>query len=211
MLIRRFALGLCALFCLPALASAGPIEFTLGAGDLTTSAYAPQLGMALVPIAPPGPVYTAELDSTAPVTLGVVAYEPTRIPAPAPIDLHPDGTTHWNNDGYFTVDVSLTDVASGQTATLTRGGRAHMYSNYSTGAGWTGSTVFWFTDYQQVTLGGNTYTIWGANQFTEGGGQAAVNMWVGSGAPIPTPEPGTLALAAVGLVPLGLRRVRRVW
>jgi MYXO-CTERM domain-containing protein len=41
-----------------------------------------------------------------------------------------------------------------------------------------------------------------------------VDVWVGNGvppAPQYTPEPGTLALAALGLVPFGLRRLRRSW
>ncbi|MDY3562394.1 PEP-CTERM sorting domain-containing protein [Gemmata sp. JC673] len=209
MAVRLSALSLCALTCLPALASAGPIAFTLGAGNLTTSPDAPQLGMALVPVVTSTATRSAELDSTQPVTLGVVAYEPGRIPTPDPRDVHPDGTTHWNNDGYFAVDVNLVDYASGESAILTLHGRAHMYSNYTTGSGWSGQTVFWFDEREQVTLGGNTYTVWGANRFTDGSGQAAVNVWVGSGAPVATPEPGTLVLAALGLAPIGLRRFRR--
>lgn len=209
MSVRLSALSFCALLCVPALASAGPIQFTLGTGNLTTSSYAPQLGMALTPAQTAGQVFSADLDSTKPLTLGVVAYEPGRISTPDPRDVHPDGTTHWNNDGYFGIDVTLTDAASGEVAVLHFEGRAHMYSQYSTSDGWTGRTDFWFMDQQSVTLGGNLYTVRGGNWYSSN--QAEVNVWVGAGAPVTTPEPQTLALAALGLAPFGLRHLRRVW
>ena len=88
------------------------------------------------------------------------------------------------------------------------GGRAHVYNSYSTADGWTGVTYFWFQDVAEVTLGGNTYTVWGANHYDAG--PASVNVWVGDDPPLHlTPEPGTFALAVCTLVPLGLRRLRR--
>jgi hypothetical protein len=102
------------------------------------------------------------------------------------------------------------DVASGQSATLHFEGRAHVFSSYSTQGGWTGSTDFWFLDVRHVTLGGNDYTVWGANQYT--GGPVEVKVWVGPNVPVfNDPEPGTFVLAALGLVPLGFRGLRRMW
>ncbi len=81
----------------------------------------------------------------------------------------------------------------------------------ATGA-WTGSASFSSSDWTQVRLGGNLYSIWGTVVPTEN--VAAVYVWAGDGTPpIPhpqyTPEPGTFALAALGLVPLGAYRLRR--
>ncbi len=206
---RRIALALTALLATAAGATAGPIAFNYAAGNLTTSADAPALGIALMPYPAPGVGFAFEPGRGVPVTVPVVVAEPTRIPIPDPIHIHPDGTTHWNNDGYFGVDVTLTDVASGEAAVLRFNGRAHMYNNYTTTGGWTGTTYFWFQDRAAVTLGGNRYTVWGANHF-DGGTQASVQVWVGDNPPlVAAPEPGTLALAALGLVPLTYRRLRR--
>jgi hypothetical protein len=205
---RKILFVLLALLALPAAASAGPIEFDYSTGNIKIYSDAPELAMTLQPYQPPGPVYTFDSAVGQPVTLPAVSAVPQVLPAPAARDIHPDGTTHWNNEGFFGVDVSLTDVASGESATLHFGGAAHMYNNYSTTGGWTGITYFWFQDVKSVTLGGNDYTIWGANMFSEG--PASVNIWVGDNPPLhATPEPGTLALAALGLAPLGLRRLRR--
>jgi hypothetical protein len=208
MTLRKIPLALLALIGLPAVSPAGPIEFGYATGNITTSPWAPELAMTLQGYQPPGPVFTFDPAGGRAVTLPAVSAVPQLLPAPSPRDVHPDGTTHWNNDGYFGVDVGLYDFASGQSATLHFGGRAHMYNAYSVAGGWTGSTVFWFNDVQRVTLGGNEYTVWGANQFSDG--PASVNVWVGADPPLNlTPEPGTLALAALGLAPLALRSLRR--
>ena len=208
MRLRNSTFVLLVLFALPAVASAGPIEFGYSTGNVTTPPWAPALGMTLQPFQPPGAVFTFDPASGQPVTLPAVTPVPSLIPNPAPIDIHPDGTTHWNNEGYFGVDLSLTDLASGESATFHFGGRAHMYNHYSLADGWTGVTYFWFQDVAQVTLGGNDYTVWGANHYS--GGSADVNVWVGDNPPAHlTPEPGTFALAVLGFAPLGLRRLRR--
>lgn len=209
MCLRRIALVLFALVTVPTGAIAGPIAFNYSASNLTTSPGSPALGMALIPYPAPGVGFAFDPATGVPLTVPVVVAEPTRIPTPEPIHIHPDGTTHWNNDGYFGVDVTLTDVASGEVAVLRFNGRAHMYNQYSVENGWTGETYFWFLDQTTVTLGGNRYTVWGANQYS-GVTQASVNVWVGDNPPLVTaPEPGTLALAALGLTPLVFRRLRR--
>jgi hypothetical protein len=137
----------------------------------------------------------------------VVGYDPALLPTTPPKDVHPDGTTHWNNDGYFHVGLSLTDLASGESALLQFTGRVHMYNHYSHGHGWDGINFFWFRDSATVTLGGNEYRIWGLNRYDPE--SATVGVWVGPNAPVETPEPGTAALVALGLLPLGLRTLRR--
>ncbi len=160
MSMRSSAFALFALACWPAAGNAGPIEFDLFPTSLHVQPGNPALAAALDLTLSPNPWRI--IDSANPVVaqMGVVDYKPWNLPQPAPIDIHPDGTTHWNNDGYFSVDVKVVDVASGDSAMLHFGGRAHMYNTYSTLSGWTGTTYFWFKDYAHVTLGGNEYTIW---------------------------------------------------
>lgn len=213
MRLRTTAFALLTLVALPAVGAAGPIEFSLATGNVKTTSDAPELAMALQGLAPPGPIYTFDPATQSPVTITAVSAAPQMLPRPAASDIHPDGTTHWNNDGYFSVNVSLLDYASFDSATLTFYGRAHMYNNYTTangpnGLGWSGVTYFWFDNYKEVTLGGNTYTIWSDNRFDAG--PATVHVWVGPNAPVSnTPEPGTFVLAALGLAPLGVRALRR--
>ena len=60
-----------------------------------------------------------------------------------------------------------------------------------------------------MRLGGNDYTVWGADHYG-GGTQASVDVWVGPNPPVHlTPEPAALALAALGLAPLAARVRRR--
>ena len=208
MRLRKITFVLLALFGLPAGASAGEIQFGYSTGNITTSSGAPALGMTLRPFQPPGPVFTFDPAANRPVTLPAVSVVPALLPAPAARDIHPDGTTHWNNDGYFGVDVQVVDFASWESATLHFNGRAHMYNSYTTAGGWSGVTYFWFQNYAQVTLGGNEYTVW--NDKVYAADPATVNVWVGPNPPVSnTPEPGTFALVALGLVPFGLRRIRK--
>ena len=142
----RHALVLAALFTSPAVAPAGPIAFGYGTGNLAIEPGAPELDQTLRPFQPPGPRFTFDPAAGAPVTLPAVTATPALLPPPAPRDTHPDGSAHWNNEGYFGVDVSLLDVASGERATLRFGGRAHTYDAYTAAGGWAGVTFFWFQD-----------------------------------------------------------------
>lgn len=204
---RSTALVLFTLLVSPAASFAGSIEFTLSVLNITTSPWAPALGMALVP---PSASATAHDEDVLPqpARLDVVEYRPHLLPTPDPIHIHPDGTTHWNNDGFFGVDLKLTDTASGESALLHFAGRAHMYNSYSSDTGWSGVTYFWFQDYAHLELGGNEYTLWGGNHYETG--PACVNVWAGPNAPpVNTPEPGTFLLGALAMAPLGLWRLRR--
>jgi hypothetical protein len=223
MTLRKLTFVLLGLCALPGVAPAGPIEFNLSTGNIQTSPWAPELGMTFRSFQSNGQVFTFDPTSNQPVALPAVLAIPGLLPAPAALDIHPDGTTHWNNEGNFSVDVSLTDRASGQSATLTFMGYAHTFNNYSTSGGWTGNTYYYFLGGTQVTLGGNLYTIWATDQYDSapgalwgpnysGASAATVDVWVGANPPVNlfSPEPGTIALVALGLVPLGLRRLGRM-
>ena len=166
---RLFTFALFAVFCSPALSVAGPIEFELYPMHLYVEPGNPRLAAALdLPIPSPNPWRI--IDPANPVVShwGVVDYQPWNLPQPAPIDIHPDGTTHWNNDGYFRVDVRLIDTASGDFADFSIWGRAHMYNQYANGQ-WYGTTWFWFGGWgnsRQFMLGGNDYSVWGQERYT---------------------------------------------
>jgi hypothetical protein len=198
-----------ALLAIPAVASAGPIQFDLVPTNLYVAPGSPAIAGALELQLSPGPTHTFDLADGVPARVGVVQYNPSRLGQPAPIDIHPDGTTHWNNDGYFRVDMRLTDSASGAYADFSLWGRAHMYNQYADGQ-WGGTTYFWFGNWgnaRSFTLGGNEYSLWGQERYTDE--QPAVSVWVGPDSPGPhAPEPGTLLLAALGLAPLALRAWR---
>jgi hypothetical protein len=212
MRIRQLVFAFVALAGLPAGAAAGPIEFTLTPIDLR--GYDPFTGYGgpttpVVPVLVPHPAggYSFDPSGGKPTVVAAVDYDPTRLPLPAPRDIHPDGTTHWNMEQYFRVTLRLTDAASGQAADFDLGGRAHIYNQYANGQ-WGGVTWFWFQDEGTAILGGNTYTVWGANMFD--GTPAAANVWVGDNPPVHnSPEPTTLVLGGLALLPVGLRVLRR--
>jgi MYXO-CTERM domain-containing protein len=208
MTLRNVALALVAFVGLPAIASAGLIEFNLTPGNLTYTNPNPGADVALGPIPPPGGVYSFDPATGAPVAVNTLSYYPQLLPAvPAWSTVRPDGTVHWAANGYYGLPLTLTDTASGEFATFTFYGQAYMVADYSPATGWTGVADFSSQDWHQVRLGGNLYTVWGVDS----AGSAAVDVWVGNGvppAPQYTPEPGTFALAALGLAPLLLRRRR---
>lgn len=213
MSLRNFAFVLLVVLGLPAISLAGPIQFQYSVSDFTVLNGAgtdPATAIVLQQAQVPGSTFSFDPAAPAPVNLPAVNYVPSNLSTPNPIDIHPDGTTHWNFEGYFNVRVTVTDVASGESQAVTLGGRAHIYNHYSTTNGWTGDAILWFRDAYQFNLGGNDYTIWGANDYSAA--PASVNVWIGADPPAHlTPEPGTFALVALGIVPLGLRRLRRMW
>lgn len=206
MSVLRFVCVAMAALAGPAVAAAGPIEFSLVPTHFWTEPGAPAVGTTLSTLTP-GPL-AFDPAAGVPTQAPVIAYEPWRLAPPPPQHVHPDGTMHWNNEGYFTLDVRLTDAASGVFADLQFGGRAHMYNQYSTTGGWTGTTYWWFMDARVVTLGGNDYTVWGDNWY--GTSAPALNVWVGPNPPAHlTPEPSGLLLGALALFPVGLRAARK--
>ena len=209
----RVRLSLFALFSLvgwPAACAAGPIQFELFPTSLYVQPDKPALVAALDLALSPNPRRIIDSENPVVARMGVLDYKPWNLPQPAPIDIHPDGTTHWNNDGFFRVDMRLTDSASGEFADFSLWGRAHMYNQYANGQ-WTGTTFFWFGDWgnsREFTLGGNEYSVWGQEKFTAE--SPTVSVWCGPNSPGPhAPEPGTFLLGAFALVPLGLYRLWR--
>ena len=123
MTVRLPRLALFALTLIPSTSVAGPIQFGYATGNISTSPWVPELGLTLQPFQPPGPIWDFDPAAQTPVSLPAVYAVPAMLPTPAARDIHPDGTTHWNNDGYFSVDVTVFDFASDQFATVRFGGR----------------------------------------------------------------------------------------
>jgi hypothetical protein len=165
----------------------------------------------------PYPLYALFPPSDTPVGLFVAQYAPQLFPLPPAGSVRPGQTVHWNFVESFTINLTLTNMA-GHSVTVPLTGEAYMDNFYMAGAPqWYGMPTLRFEDWQRFNLDGQTYTVWGANlpgtpQGSPGYTGALVDVWVGSGAPpMPqwTPEPGTFALVALGLVPFGLRRCWR--
>jgi hypothetical protein len=207
--LRNLACALLGLVALPAAAAVGPIEFGLGAGNLTYTNPNPGADQALVPIQHPGAIYTIDPADGAPVVVSVLEYLPQRLlGVPAWATALPDGTYRWDVNGYFGIPIALTGFTAGrpgQFGTVTFYGQAHMIAAGSPSAGWTGSAALSVQGSKQVWLDGYKFTISGASASTPG--RAAVSVSVD---PTLTPEPGTLALVALGLLPLGLRARRHI-
>jgi hypothetical protein len=192
----------------PATTNAGPIQFELTPTGWWVDPEKPILANALLPADTSGG-FTFDPTAGVPTVIPVVQYDPSRIPQPRPIDLHPGGWATWNNEGFFRVDMRLTDTASREHADFSLWGRAHAYNQYADGQ-WNGYAMFWFGDWgnaRSFNLGGNEFSVWGQERFTDE--LPAISVWVGPNSPGPhAPEPGTLLLAALGLAPLGLRALR---
>ena len=198
---RRFAFVLALSFGLPAAASAGPIASTYTANGFTipppgaTPFYSPgDLTFALTP--------SGTVSGSNPIEIGSVTLGPT--PGPLASDTY---------DAFlsFTVSVVVTDSAGRVGALDLAGGAIDQWLYRS----WDGR---WTNDYHQLDLGDSYHqdssevsTILGNTRYTlavRPANDAQVGVYTLTATAL-TPEPGTFALAALGFVPLALRRFRR--
>src|SRR5262245_25570475 len=102
MSLRNITFALLALFGLPAISFAGPIQFGYSTSNITTYfdyPETPELATVLQPFQPPGTIFTFDPTANTPVNLPALNYVPSLLPTPRPSDIHPDGTTHWNFEG----------------------------------------------------------------------------------------------------------------
>jgi len=190
----------------PAVATAGPIEFSLMPTGLWTPPGSSGISTGLVPITPLNVNYTFDPITGTPTAVSVVAYDPSLVPPPPS---NPSGIAHWNNAGPFKVDLHLTDTASGESADFTFKGHIHMF-NDGPRAKWTGDVDFRFLDDTSITLGDYTYFVWGINDRDDGPATVLIRIEPNPGGTpaAHAPEPTTLLLTALGLAPLALRRWR---
>jgi hypothetical protein len=196
-----------ALFLLgsPAVAVAGPIEFSLLPTSLWTPPGSHGISTGLVPIIPLNLSYTFDPATGTPTAVEVVAFDWSLVPPPPS---NPSDIAHWNNAGPFHVTLHLTDAASGESADFEMKGHIHMFNNQGPGKDkWQGDIEFRFLDETKLTLGDHTYSIWGIND--RDAGPATVHITVEPNSPAHAPEPATLALGLLGLLPFALRRAFR--
>jgi len=193
--------ALLTLLLAPALAAAGPI----GVNVLLASQMVepnPSPGKLTLPTGQPGDLL---LTPGGEVTIGSIRFDDQRSP-------QSDGSYVAATE--FSVFVKLTDLASGQTGTLRVDGNAvdqwdfrdwdgrwtNPYHNLEVGDYWNG--VPYTTG---VVLGGHDYVL-RVDRKDRG---TAADFVLSAGAAPHAPEPGTLLLGALALVPAGLRALRR--
>lgn len=209
MRLPKIALTLFTLFSLPAAAPAGPIEFRLTSRGFWIEPGQPMLRDALFPTFEGGAFAVDPATGQAAMVGPLVDFFPAVLPHPRPEDLNPEGASIWRNKGNFRLDFTLIDVESGNGTDLSMWGRAHGEVTYFNGQWMYGGVTYWFGDGPQYhTISGKEYVLWGQQRFT--GERPVLSVWVGDNPPFPwVPEPTTFALAALGLAPLALRRLRR--
>lgn len=203
MRLRHAVFVLCALVGWPEVGLAGPIEFRATVGS-QVSPGTPFPGSVTIGVRSREHYY---LPSGQSVSLGAIRFD--RLGEPQLGDGYITGTE-------FSIEVTVTDVASGQIGTLRVDGEGVDEWNLRP---WDG---LWQNSYHALRfgpegtrdpfetsadLGGNEYTLRVTPQ--ESGEYADFALVVNSGPTAATPEPGTLLLGALGLAPLGLRRLRR--
>lgn len=194
----RGPVALFALLVVPTAAVAGPVSVNvLLASQMVVPDPSP--GPVTLPTVQPGNLV---IDPGGEVLLGSVTLGPGN---------GPQEDTSYTATTPFSVFVKLTDTPSGDTATIRVDGRAmDVWTLENDGARWTnvfhgihiGDTADPFRTV--ATLGGNNYIL--RVDVKNGASQAD---FVLSAVAANAPEPGTLALAAIALVPVGLRAVRR--
>lgn len=196
--VSAFSLAL----LLPALAAAGPISVRLESRVHTLPGH-DWVAQSVSAVSPDG---ATAADPAGPVLVSLLRIAPPDLPADDPGNPYRTGAAYYR-DGYFTLTVRLTDLASGESGELSYGGRLHANYTHAGDDTYTASAYIWLgAAAQNTTLGGNRYTISPPDgRYAHSTGQFEV--WVGPNAPAPLPEPGTLALVALGVGPaVWLRR-----
>jgi hypothetical protein len=201
MRLRNLTFALFALLAVPAGALAGPIDFRYTATHRPypfPGPYSP--GELHFSLTPEGNVSRPAGGS---VELGAVE-----------LGLSPGPVAPTSYTAYSDFDVSVTviDAVTGQSGVLTLTDTAVDWWDYRA---WDGR---WLNTYHHLAFGDvfadntdSTSAVIGHTRYTlsvrpENDNQVGVYTL---SATVANPEPGTLALAALGLVPLGLRRLRR--
>lgn len=211
--LLRSLLVLCAIGASPAVCSAGLIPFELTVTSTWIDTGAPLSTIGLQQLVATSTSYNFDTSSNTPIVVPLFQYNPQLFSTPTPGNLHPGGWATWNLDHYFGIDLQLTDLASGQSTNFDIAGRMHAYNSYSNGS-WSGVGIFWFMyGYDaggpaSAILGGNQYTVWSEDWYSTQ--SPSLSIWVGANPPVVTsPEPGTILLAGLGILPVGLRAGRR--
>jgi MYXO-CTERM domain-containing protein len=123
-----------------------------------------------------------------------------------PDDIHTYSTDDpWalTRPSVFTLQFDLTDAASGETRSLSYGVMGGSHGYFTSGTGVVSLTPDERAD--TFVLGGNRYTVRPVARESESAAYLDVDVTVG---PAAAPEPGTLALAVVGLAAVVLRARR---
>jgi hypothetical protein len=202
MRMQRLAFVTFALLALPALATAGPITFNYTTTSSATPSGSYDPGALTFALTPEG---SASFDVTTggSLELGSVQFGPS--PGPEPFRTDRAGVL-------FNVSVTVTDGMSGQTGTLTLPGDAvdEWFLREWDGRFTNDYHRLLYGDllgqeraWTEATIGNTRYTL---SVHTENDNQVGVYEL---SAAYGTPEPTTFALAAIGLVPLGARVLRR--
>jgi hypothetical protein len=127
----------------------------------------------------------------------------------------PDMTWHLAQ-GMFKLSLTLTDIASGESAVLNYSGRAGVTGDqvdsggpFVTIANVHVTAQISPTDAQTITLGGNPYAV-SVDAVNHPNGTAYLEADIHAGSINETPEPATLVSALVGIGAMGLVAGRRV-
>jgi hypothetical protein len=158
---------------------------------------------------------TGEYRTTVPIHDGAVGFQLFRSEAVVGPPRSPDQTTV---EYSFDVSFRITDRASGESAVIPFSGWYEAWWTFdpreASGSPWEleyeGSGFGNFDNPSRFQLGRNVYTVrgygGGPGQLPDGTIEVSVAP---ADAPNQTPEPGTLALAGLGLAALGAARLRR--